>query len=56
MADEDFRHDLIIATEDGAVFHIPNGEWNKEGYKVKRDDYEQDGWMLCASCCNAVPM
>ena len=28
------------------MFHIPNGEWNKEGYKVKRDDYEKRVGML----------
>jgi hypothetical protein len=47
MADDDFRHDLIIATDDGDVFHIPNGEWNKEQYKVKPYDYETaKGWQL----------
>jgi hypothetical protein len=46
MADDDFRHDLIIATEDG-VFHIPNGQWNKQDYKVKDYDYEKaEGWQL----------
>ena len=47
MAEKEFRHDLIIATEDGDVFHIPNGVWNQEGYKVKPDQYEtHDGWQL----------
>lgn len=62
MTDDDFRHDLIVATEDGDVFHIPNGEWNQDKYKVPPKDYEYtDGWKLvrellqCGSNVAVVP-
>jgi hypothetical protein len=45
MADDDFKHDLIIATEDGDVFHLTYEQWHKEGkdgYKVNPREYEYD--------------
>lgn len=40
MAD-DFKHDLIIATDDG-VFHLKAGVWNDAKYKVDDREYETD--------------
>ena len=62
MADADFRHDLIIATDDGEVFHIPHADWTKAGYKVSQKEYEGgEGWTLvrellqCGANLSVVP-
>src|SRR3954451_8145004 len=46
MADEDFRHDMIIATDDGSIYHIPRDQWEKDEYKVPAKTYKSDGWKL----------
>ncbi len=43
----EFRHDLIIASDDGTILHIPREVWDREEYRVNRDDYENnEGWLL----------
>jgi hypothetical protein len=42
MAQKEFKHDLIVATEGGDVFRIPDGVWNDGKYKVNPREYEYD--------------
>ena len=49
MADDDnlFRHDLIIASDDGTLLHIPRDVWDRDDYRVSPDDYaNNEGWAL----------
>lgn len=40
-----FQHDLVIAGDDGSVYHIPTKELDK--YKVDQNAFENDkGWAL----------
>lgn len=44
---EGFRHDLIIASDDGTILHIPREVWDRDEYRVAPEDYEKlDGWLL----------
>ena len=57
-----FRHDLIIASDDGRIYKIPREEWESEKYAVKHDEFEKDeGWgairdvLQYGVCVAAVP-
>ncbi|MGH6809755.1 MAG: hypothetical protein ACREEJ_23350 [Ensifer adhaerens] len=58
---DDFRHDLIIATEDGNVLHIPREVWDQEAYRVNVAAFQSDGWKVvrellqCGVLLAAVP-
>lgn len=44
---EGFRHDLIIASDDGTVLHIPRDVWDRDEYRIDPKDYENhEGWSL----------
>lgn len=44
---ENFRHDLIIANDDGSVLCIPREVWDNDAYRVDPKKYQNDdGWAL----------
>lgn len=44
---DDFRHDLIIASDDGTVLHIPREVWDRDEYRVDPEKYmSSEGWQL----------
>ena len=47
MPSDEFKHDLIIASDDGTVLHLPRDYWDNDNYRVSKDDFENnDGWKL----------
>ena len=59
---DDFRHDLIIASDDGTVLHIPRDVWDKDDYRVDTATFwSHDGWKVvrellqCGVLLAAVP-
>ncbi len=45
--DDDFCHDLIIASDDGTVLHIPRDVWDKDEYRIDQKEFENDdGWLI----------
>lgn len=59
---DDFRHDLIIACEDGTVLHIKREVWDRNEYRVDTATFwSDDGWRVvrellqCGVLLAAVP-
>ena len=58
---DDFRHDLIIASDDGTVLDIPRECWDQDAYRVGRAGFESDDWKVvrellqCGVLLAAVP-
>lgn len=59
---DDFRHDLIIASDDGTVLCIPRDVWDQDTYRVDTAAFQSDdGWKVvrdllkCGVVLAAVP-
>jgi hypothetical protein len=58
---DDFHHDLIIASDDGTVLHIPRDVWDRDKYRVKEAAYQSKDWQVvrellqCGVLLAAVP-
>ncbi len=49
----EFRHDLIIAADDGCVYHIKRDHWQNERFLVDPDVFaEDDGWAAIRDVLN----
>ncbi|MBB4184573.1 hypothetical protein [Sinorhizobium terangae] len=59
---EEFRHDLIIAKDDGTILHIKREYWDHQDYVVDATEFQNDdGWKVvrqllqCGVMLAAVP-
>ncbi|RVJ73224.1 hypothetical protein [Sinorhizobium meliloti] len=58
---DDFRHDLIIASDDGNILHIPREVWDQPAYRVNEQTFQTDDWKVvrdllqCGVMLAAVP-
>lgn len=44
---DEFRHDLIIASDDGSVLLIPRDVWDQNEYRVDTATFwSDDGWKV----------
>ena len=58
---QDFRHDLIIASDDGTILHIPRDVWDNDKYRIEQTAFQSDDWQVvrellqCGVMLAAVP-
>ncbi|MEZ2129269.1 MULTISPECIES: hypothetical protein [unclassified Sinorhizobium] len=59
---DDFRHDLIIASDDGTILHIPRDVWDQDVYRIDAAKFQSgDDWQVvrellqCGVLLAAVP-
>ncbi|PII37735.1 hypothetical protein T190_31935 [Sinorhizobium meliloti CCBAU 01290] len=43
---DDFRHDLIIASDDGNILHVPREVWDQPAYRVNEQAFQTDDWKV----------